>query len=155
MNPVGYIEEHYDIYIDAEKGVVAAKLTERNLCELLYEEFSFLEKKIGFAIDYDFFSACANKILKQKEVSLMAKAKCNFDEGEVWDEELGVALAVRRLTNQVLILFEKFWEDFEYGIYNAYSRAVNHRVAYHRRREDNRRAATELSGEMWGVITKN
>ena len=64
--------------------------------------------------------------------------------GEIWDERYGVELAVRRLTNQVLLLERKFWIKMEEKIHEIYERTAHHVDTYERRIEHNRRRLNEL-----------
>ena len=96
MNPVNYIEGCYTIYIDEEKGTVVAKLDDRDFVNLLFGEVEHVHSKSGGVVDMSEL-ACEviTKLLTQKEIQLVAKAKCNFAAGETWDEDYGVELAVR------------------------------------------------------------
>lgn len=145
MNPVSYIADCYTIYIDKEKGTVVAKLDDMDFANLLFGEVRYVHGKSSDVIDMDEL-ACrviAN-LLTQNEIQLVAKAKCNFAAGEIWDERYGVELAVRRLTNQVLLLERKFWIKMEEKIHEIYECAVHHVDTYERRIEHNRRRLNEL-----------
>lgn len=145
MNPVNYIEDCYTIYIDEEKGTVVAKLDDRDFVNLLFGEVEHVHGKTGDVVDMSEL-ACEviTKLLTQKEIPLVAKAKCNFAAGEIWDEDYGVELAVRRLTNQVLLLERKFWTKIKENMFKICARAVHHVDAYERRIEHNRRRLNEL-----------
>ena len=84
------------------------------------------------------------KLLIQKGIELGAKAKGNVTAGETWREDYGGELAVRRLTNQVLLLERKFWAKMEEKMKEIYERAAHHVDAYERRIEHNRRRLNEL-----------
>lgn len=145
MNPVNYIEDCYTIYIDEEKGTVVAKLDDRDFVNLLFNEVEHIHGKSGNIVDMSKL-ACeviAN-LLTQKEIQFVAKAKCNFAAGEIWDEDYGVELAVRRLTNQILLLERKFWTKMEEKMHEIYGRAAHHVDAYERRIEHNRGRLDEL-----------
>ena len=109
MNPVNYIEDCYTIYIDEEKGTVVAKLDDRDFVNLLFGEVEHIHSKSDDVVDMSEL-ACRviTNLLVQNEIQLVAKAKCNFAAGETWNEDYGVELAVRRLTNQVLLLILPF-----------------------------------------------
>ena len=145
MNPVNYIEDCYTIYIDEEKGTVVAKLDDRDFVNLLFGEVEHVHAKSGDVVDMSEF-ACRviTNLLVQNEIQLVAKAKCNFAAGEIWNEDYGVELAVRRLTNQVLLLERKFWAKMEEKMHEIYERAALHVDAYERRIEHNRRRLNEL-----------
>lgn len=145
MNPVNYIEGCYTIYIDEEKGTVVAKLDDRDFVNLLFGEVEHVHNKSGGVVDMSEL-ACEviTKLLTQKEIQLVAKAKCNFAAGEIWDEDYGVELAVRRLTNQVLLLERKFWIKMEEKMHEICARAAHHVDAYERRIEHNRHRLDEL-----------
>ena len=145
MNPVNYIEDCYTIYIDEEKGTVVAKLDDRDFVNLLFGEVEHVHAKSGDVVDMSEF-ACGiiTNLLVQNEIQLVAKAKCNFAAGETWNEDYGVELAVRRLTNQVLLLERKFWAKMEEKMHEIYERAALHVDAYERRIEHKRRRLNEL-----------
>ena len=145
MNPVNYIEDCYTIYIDEEKGTVVAKLDDRDFVNLLFGEVEHVHAKSGDVVDMSEF-ACRviTNLLVQNEIQLVAKTKCNFAAGEIWNEDYGVELAVRRLTNQVLLLERKFWAKMEEKMHEIYERAALHVDAYERRIEHNRRRLNEL-----------
>lgn len=145
MNPVNYIEDCYTIYIDEEKGTVVAKLDDRDFVNLLFGEVEHVHAKSGDVVDMSEF-ACRiiTNLLVQNEIQLVAKAKCNFAAGDIWNEDYGVELAVRRLTNQVLLLERKFWTNMEEKMHEIYERAAHHVDAYERRIEHNRRRLNEL-----------
>ena len=145
MNPVNYIEDCYTIYIDEEKGTVVAKLDDRDFVNLLFGEVEHVHAKSGDVVDMSEF-ACRviTNLLVQNEIQLVAKAKCNFAAGEIWNEDYGVELAVRRLTNQVILLERKFWAKMEEKMHEIYERAALHVDAYERRIEHNRRRLNEL-----------
>lgn len=145
MNPVNYIEDCYTIYIDEEKGTVVAKLDDRDFVNLLFGEVEHIHSKSDDVVDMSEL-ACRviTNLLVQNEIQLVAKAKCNFAAGDAWNEDYGVELAVRRLTNQVLLLERKFWAKMEEKIKEIYERAALHVDAYERRIEHNRRRLNEL-----------
>lgn len=145
MNPVNYIEGCYTIYIDEEKGTVVAKLDDRDFVNLLFGEVEHVHSKSGGVVDMSEL-ACEviTKLLTQKEIQLVAKAKCNFAAGETWDEDYGVELAVRRLTNQVLLLERKFWTKIKEKMFGICARAAHHVDAYEYRIEHNRGRLDEL-----------
>lgn len=145
MNPVSYIEDCYTIYIDEEKGTVVAKLDDRDFVNLLFGEVEHVHGKSGDVVDMSEL-ACGviTNLLIQNEIQLVAKAKCNFAAGEIWDEDYGVELAVRRLTNQVLLLEKKFWANIKEKMFEICARAVRHVDAYERRIEHNRRRLNGL-----------
>lgn len=145
MNPVNYIEDCYTIYINEEKGTVVAKLDDRDFVNLLFGEVEHVHGKSGNDVDMSEL-ACEviTDLLAQKEIQLVAKAKCNFAAGETWDEDYGVELAVRRLTNQVLLLEKKFWTKIRKKMFKICAHAVHHVDAYERRIEHNRRQLNEL-----------
>ena len=145
MNPVNYIEDCYTIYINEKKGTVVAKLDDRDFVNLLFGEVERVHDKSGNVVDMSEL-ACEviTKLLTQKEIPLVAKAKCNFAAGETWDEDYGVELAVRRLTNQVLLLEKKFWTKIRKKMFKICACAVHHVDAYERRIEHNRRQLNEL-----------
>lgn len=145
MNPVNYIEDCYTIYIDEEKGTVVAKLDDRDFVNLLFGEVEHVHSKSDDVVDMSEL-ACRviTNLLVQNEIQLVAKAKCNFAAGEIWNEDYGVELAVRRLTNQVLLLERKFWTNIEDKMLEIYARATHHVDAYERRIEHNRRRLNEL-----------
>ena len=102
--------------------------------------------KIGKAY-MDAYNAPAGQLwlgASLNEIQLVAKAKCNFAAGETWNEDYGVELAVRRLTNQVLLLERKFWTNMEEKMLEIYARATHHVDAYEHRIEHNRRRLNEL-----------
>lgn len=145
MNPVNYIEDYYTIYIDEKKGTVVAKLDDKDFMYLLYGEVDYVHNKSGGAIDMgELARGIITNLLIQNEIQLVAKAKCNFAAGETWDKDYGVELAVRRLTNQVLLLERKFWIKMEEKIHEIYERAAYHVDTYERRIEHNRRRLNEL-----------
>ena len=145
MNPVNYIEDCYTIYIDEEKGTVVAKLDDRDFANLLLGEVKHIHGKSGDVVDMSKLAyEVITNLLNQKEIQLVAKAKCNFAAGETWDEDYGVELAVRRLTNQVLLLEMKFWIKMEEKMYEIYERVAHHADAYERRIDHNRRRLDEL-----------
>lgn len=145
MNPVNYIEDCYTIYIDEEKGTVVAKLDDRDFVNLLFGEVEHVHGKTGDVVDMSEL-ACEviTKLLTQKEIPLVVKAKCNFAAGETWDEDYGVELAVRRLTNQVLLLERKFWTKIEEKMCEIYACAESHVDTYEYRIEHNRHRLDEL-----------
>lgn len=145
MNPVNYIEDCYTIYINEEKGTVVAKLDDRDFVNLLFSEVERIYNKSGGVVDMSEL-ACEviDNLLNQKEIPLVAKAKCNFAAGETWDEDYGVELAVRRLTNQVLLLERKFWTKIKMKMFKIYACALHHVDAYESRIEHNRRRLDEL-----------
>ena len=145
MNPVNYIEDCYTIYIDEGKGTVVAKLDDRDFVNLLFGEVEHVHAKSGDVVDMSEF-ACRviTNLLVQNEIQLVAKAKCNSAAGDTWNDDYGVALAVRRLTNQVLLLERKFWTNMEEKMHEIYERAAHHVDAYERRIEHNRRRLNEL-----------
>lgn len=145
MNPVSYIADCYTIYIDKEKGTVVAKLDDRDFVNLLYGEVEYVHSKSSNVIDMgELARRVITNLLTQNEIQLVAKAKCNFAAGEIWDEHYGVELAVRRLTNQVLLLERKFWIKMEEKIHEIYECAAYHVDIYERRIEHNRRRLNEL-----------
>ena len=152
MNPVGFIEGFYDIYINEEKGVVVAKISESDFAYLLLDEVCHLERKTGGLIDLkEAAYKYAAQVISQREISFIAKAKCNYEAGEIWNEEIGVELAVRRLTNQVLHMELMFWDKMAAKLGDVFSRAANHEVCYERRINDNCDAKARLSAEAWGI----
>lgn len=145
MNPVNYIEDCYTIYINEEKGTVVAKLDDRDFVNLLLGEVRHVHDKNGKVVDMnDFAYEVIGNLLNQKEIPLVAKAKCNFAAGETWDEDYGVELAVRRLTNQVLLLERRFWNKIKKKLFKIYADALHHVDAYESRIVHNRRRLDEL-----------
>lgn len=145
MNPVNFIEDHYTVYIDEEKGTVVAKLDDRDFVNLLFSEVEHIHNKSDDVVDMgELTCRVITNLLTQNEIQLVAKAKCNFASGETWNKDYGVELAVRRLTNQVLLLERKFWTKMEEKMYEIYERAAHHVDAYERRIEHNRRRLNEL-----------
>ena len=151
MNPVGYIEEHYDIYINEAKGVVVTKIEPFDLVCLLEEEITHLERKMGYSVRLDGAAQeVMARVLGKQEIQLMAKAKCNYDEGEIWNEKCGVDLAVRRLTNQILKIEAEFWWQMSQKMADLMARTEKIYNGYVRRIEDNYESKRRLTHEMWG-----
>ena len=135
-------------YVNEEKGTVVAKCPEAAAELFIY--FEKMINKIMLAWTKDDLSLGKNEFVRvaynwlEKNCrvmdNLIGKAKCNYDEGEVFDVEVGKKLACDRLLLKLEDYRVKFFAhmySFAYEIQDAIFNELNfHLLRYEKLDED-------------------
>ena len=120
------MREKYQIYVDEERGVVVAKLSGGEFQKAVYSAAmgklgnKFKMSKINTRmfgtnplneLIYFYFT----KWVRERNIgnSVVTRAKCNFNRGEDFSEEIGTYIAVDRMDRKIADMAFKFLWDLE------------------------------------------
>lgn len=119
----------YEIYVNEPLGVVVAKMSRADFFRAVFDTaMSKVLKKykntmIGNGDDWcsslaDYTLSYFNKwVLKRNtEKNIVARARCNFEDGDVFDEKIGTYIACDRLDMKIAKTAHDFLYDFVNGM---------------------------------------
>ena len=119
----------YEIYVNEPLGVVVAKMSRADFFRAVFDTaMSKVLKKykntmIGNRDDWcsslaDYLLGYFNKwVLKRNtEKNIVARARCNFKDGDVFDEKIGIYIACDRMDMKISRTAHDFLYDFINGM---------------------------------------
>lgn len=113
----------FQIFVNKERGTVAVKC--KDPFEEYFTEFCNFYKKMEMPKDYKVYDGFVLKYGHQID-KMVGVATCNFEAGDNFEEEYGIALAQERF----LKAFEKYRIHLYEMMEDRFSRAAN--TAYYR-----------------------
>lgn len=110
MNTVNSLEARYQYFINEDKGIVVAKISYEQFYNDMVDEIRGFYNKLDVYIDItNIIEKAINKELHYEQ--LIAKASCNIEAGDIFDEDFGCNLATARLTQKISTLKNKIYMD--------------------------------------------
>ena len=122
------MKSKYEVYINEEKGIVVAKLSKR---DFEFEVGEVALKKVMAKVNnssinptkfgakmlpsyvYSYYDDWISK--KNINSTVVTRAKCNFEEGDKFVEEIGVYIATNRMDVKIAEMAFEFLCDFYEG----------------------------------------
>jgi hypothetical protein len=119
----------YEIYVNEPLGVVVAKMSRADFFRAVFDTaMSKVLKKYKNTMignDSDWCSSLADYILayfnkwvskRNTEKNIVARARCNFEDGDVFDEKIGIYIACDRMDIKIANTATDFLVDFTEGM---------------------------------------
>ena len=119
----------YEIYVNEPLGVVVAKMSRADFMDEVFTMATkkllrrYKNTKIGVGEDwcsslndyvYFYFIRWARN--RNTEKNIVARARCNFEDGDVFDEKIGIYIACDRMDIKIADTATDFLVDFTEGM---------------------------------------
>lgn len=119
------MKDKYEVFVNEQLGVVVARLSQSDFMEAVFDSAAkkllkkFKNSRIGVSCDwcsslsdyvYAYFMQWARKRNIGKNV--VTRARCNFEDGDVFDEQIGTYIACDRMDMKIARTGIDFLHDF-------------------------------------------
>ena len=119
----------YEIYVNEPLGVVVAKMSRQDFMDEVFTMATkkllrrYKNTKIGVGEDwcsslsdyvYSYFIRWARN--RNTEKNIVVRARCNFEDGDIFDEQTGIYIACDRMDMKIADTATDFLVDFTEGM---------------------------------------
>ena len=124
----------YDFYVNEPLGVVVAKMTREDFFKAVFDTamrkllMKYKNTRLGnvdnwnYSLsDYVYSYFIRWSRARNTEKSIVARARCNFEDGDVFDEKIGIYIACDRMDMKIA----KTAHDFLYDFINDMTSFIN------------------------------